>query len=136
MDSLWKGIFGLEPSATKRIESENVKEDIVKLGVRPYEVEIDLMIPIDPDKAPKVHVPPLNHIGLWVDYLEVAVEWMEERGVRFTPGGIREGAAGHNVIFIHPKANTKAPIGGAGVLVELVQAPGEVIEAFTMNNKK
>jgi len=135
LDKLWKGIFGLEPSATKRIESENVKEDIVKLGVRPYEVEIDLMTPIDPDKTPKVHVPPLNHIGLWVDHLEVAVEWMEERGVRFTPGGIREGVAGHNVIFIHPKGNSKAPISGAGVLIELVQAPGEVIEAFTMNNK-
>jgi lactoylglutathione lyase len=66
LEALWKGIFGLEASATKKIESENVEEDIVKLGVRPYEVEIDLMTPIDPDKSPKVHVPPLNHIvSLW-----------------------------------------------------------------------
>ena len=133
LDRLWNGIFGLQPSAIKRIESENVK---VKLGVRPYEVEIDLMTPIDADKSPKVHAPPLNHIGLWVDHLELAVEWMEERGVRFTPGGIREGATGHNVVFIHPKGNEEAPIGGAGVLIELVQAPEEVIEAFTTNNKK
>ncbi len=128
LDTLWKGIFGLEPSATKTIESENVEEDIIKLGIKPYEVEIDLMTPIDPDKSPKVHVPPLNHVGLWVDHLESAVDWMTDQGVRFTPGGIRKGAAGHNVVFIHPKGNEKAPIGGAGVLIELVQAPEALIE--------
>lgn len=128
LDTLWKGIFGLEPSATKTIESENVEEDIIKLGIKPYEVEIDLMTPIDPEKSPKVHVPPLNHVGLWVDHLESAVDWMTDQGVRFTPGGIRKGAAGHNVVFIHPKGNEKAPIGGAGVLIELVQAPEALIE--------
>ncbi len=130
LEQLWKGIFGLEASATKTIETENVEEDIVKLGVPPFEVEIDLMRPIDPEKSPKVHVPPLNHLGLWIDDLPAAVKWMEEQGVRFTPGGIRKGAAGHNVVFIHPKGNEKAPIGGAGVLIELVQAPPEVVEAF------
>jgi lactoylglutathione lyase len=133
LEELWKGVFGLEVSATKRIETENVEEDIVKLGKSPFEVEIDLMRPIDAEKSPKVHVPPLNHLGLWIDDLETAVNWMEGQGVRFTPGGIRKGAAGHNVTFIHPKGNDKAPIGGAGVLIELVQAPPEVIEAFKYN---
>ena len=128
LDTLWKEIFGLEPSTTKTIDSENVEEDIIKLGVKPYEVEIDLMTPINPNKSPKVHVPPLNHVGLWVDHLELAVSWMKHQGVRFTPGGIRKGAAGHNVVFIHPKGNEGAPIGGAGVLIELVQAPEELIE--------
>jgi len=136
LDTLWKGIFGLEPTATKRIESENVEEDIIKLGVAPYEVEVDLMNPIDPNKSPKVHVPPLNHIGIWIDNLEAAVKWMEERGVRFTPGGIRKGAAGHNVAFIHPKGTETHPVGGAGVLIELVQAPTGVIEAFTTKLKR
>jgi lactoylglutathione lyase len=36
--------------------------------------------------------------------------------VQFTPGGIRKGAAGHDVCFIHPKS-------AEGVLIELVQAP-------------
>jgi len=131
LDTLWKGIFGLEASTTKRIESENVEEDIVKLGLKPYEVEIDLMCPIDLMKTPKVHIPALNHIGLWIDNLQKAYNWMEDHGVRFAPGGIRKGAAGHSVAFIHPKGNDKAPIGGGGVLIELVQAPPEVIEAFT-----
>jgi len=134
LDTLWKGVFGLEPFTTKKIDSENVEEDIIRLGVKPYEVEIDLMTPIDPAKSPKVHIPPLNHIGLWVDHLEAAVDWMKDNGVRFTPGGIRKGAAGHDVVFIHPKGNVEAPIGGAGVLIELVQAPEELIKNFTLNH--
>jgi len=51
--------------------------------------------------------------------------------VRFTPGGIRKGAAGFDVCFIHPKGNEQFPRGGEGVLIELVQAPPEVISAFT-----
>ena len=47
--------------------------------------------------------------------------------MRFTPGGIRKGASGHNVCFIHPKANDELPIGGEGVLIELVQAPPDVV---------
>jgi lactoylglutathione lyase len=34
------------------------------------------------------------------------------------------------VCFIHPKGNEAAPIGGEGVLIELVEAPPEVREAF------
>ena len=78
----------------------------------------------------QVHIPPLNHFGLWVDNIEEAVGWMTEQGVRFAPGGIRVGAAGHKVAFIHPKGNEEAPISGNGVLIELVQAPQEVIDAF------
>ncbi len=58
-------------------------------------------------------------------------EWLQENGVRFTPGGIRKGASGFDICFIHPKASEASPIGGEGVLIELVQAPPEVIEAFS-----
>jgi lactoylglutathione lyase len=93
-------------------------------------VEVDLMQPLDPDKKPKVHEPPLNHIGLWIDDLRAAVEWLSAAGVRFAPGGVRKGASGFDVCFIHPKGSEQAPIGGEGVLIELVQAPPEVIAAF------
>jgi lactoylglutathione lyase len=33
------------------------------------------------------------------------------------------------VCFIHPKANEQFSVGGEGVLIELVQAPAEVIVA-------
>jgi lactoylglutathione lyase len=69
-------------------------------------------------------------VGLWVDDLAAAVTWLGAQGMRFTPGGIRKGAAGYDVCFVHPKGNADTPIGGEGVLIELVQAPAEVIDAF------
>lgn len=127
---LWVDVFGLSVEHSYRSEKENVDEDILRIGQGPYSVEVDLMQPIDPEKSPKVHVPPLNHIGLWVDNLAACVEYLNAKGVRFTPGGIRKGAAGYDVTFIHPKGNEQSPIGGQGVLIELVQAPAEVIKAL------
>ena len=126
---LWIDLLGLAPKGNVRIESENVDEDIVEAGSGPFAVEVDLMQPIDPDARPRVHDPALNHVGLWVDDLAAAVAWLESQGVRFTPGGIRRGAAGHDVCFIHPKGNEASPVGGEGVLIELVQAPAAVIAA-------
>ena len=127
LGKLWIGLFGLTKTADYRSERENVDEDILVVGDGAHQVEIDLMQPIDPAAKPRVHEPALNHIGLWVDDLRAAVTWLGEQGVRFAPGGIRKGAAGHDVCFIHPKGNDESPIGGAGVLIELVQAPPEVI---------
>jgi len=126
---LWVDVLGLRRIGEYRSESENVDEDIAVAGEGPLRVEVDLMQPIDPEGRPRVHDPALNHVGLWIDDLHAAVAWLEARGVRFTPGGIRKGAAGHEVCFIHPKGNDASPIGGQGVLIELVQAPPEVIEA-------
>jgi lactoylglutathione lyase len=126
---LWIDLLGLRPKGNFRSESENVDEDIAAAGSGPLSVEVDLMEPIDPEGRPRVHEPALNHVGLWVDDLAAAVAWLEKQGVRFTPGGIRAGAAGYDVCFIHPKGAGSSPIGGEGVLIELVQAPPEVIEA-------
>jgi lactoylglutathione lyase len=126
----WIDVMGLAREGNYRSEKENVDEDIARIGRGALSVEIDLMQPIDPEKSPKVHVPQLNHIGLWVDDLKRAVEWLTKKGVRFTPGGIRRGASGHDVCFIHPKGNDEFPIGGQGTLIELVQAPGDVIAAL------
>jgi hypothetical protein len=81
-------------------------------------------------KKPAVHTTPLNHIGLWIDDLPKAVAWLTAQGVRFAPGGIRKGAAGYDICFLHPKSNEEFPIAGEGVLIELVQAPPEVIAAL------
>ena len=128
--AFWVDIMGLRYGHSYKSEKENVDEDICETGVGAFTVEVDLMQPIDPDKRPKVHEPALNHIGLWIDDLPTAVEWLEGQGVRFTPGGIRKGAAGYDVCFIHPKGNDDFPIGSEGVLVELVQAPDDVKQAF------
>jgi lactoylglutathione lyase len=127
---LWVDLFGLEKIGDYKSQKDNVDEDILVAGAGPWRVEIDLMQPLDPNAKPRVNEPALNHVGLWVDDLPAAVDWLGRQGVRFTPGGIRKGAAGYDICFIHPKGNQESPLGGEGVLIELVQAPPEVIAAY------
>jgi len=128
--SLWVDLLGLEVTGNFVSASENVDEDICTMGHGHFKVEVDLMQPIDPDKKPAVHTTPLNHIGLWIDDLPSAVAWLASQGLRFTPGGIRKGAAGHDICFVHPKSSADFPFAGEGVLIELVQAPAELIAAL------
>ena len=130
MKTLWVDMLGLEQTGTFQSERENVDEDILAMGQGAYKVEVDIMQPLDIDKKPAVHTTPLNHIGLWIDDLPTAVQWLAAKGVRFAPGGIRRGAAGYDITFLHPKSNDEFPIAGEGVLIELVQAPPEVIAAL------
>ena len=127
---LWIDLFGLRISHTFQSERENVDEDVAMLGSGPTAVEVDLMQPLDTERKPRVDKVALNHVGLWVDDLPTAVQWLTEQGLRFAPGGIREGASGHDICFVHPRANDAFPIAGEGVLIELVQAPPEVIDAL------
>jgi lactoylglutathione lyase len=91
LQTLWVDMFGLQKTGTFKSERENVDEDICAIGSGPFKVEVDLMQPLDPEKKPAVHTTPLNHIGLWIDDLPKAVEWLTAQGVRFAPGGIRQG---------------------------------------------
>ncbi len=128
--ALWVDLLGLTPVGSFRSERENVDEDICLAGRGPFAVEVDLMQPLDPARKPRVNEPPLNHVGLWVDDLAAAVAWLDARGLRFAPGGIRRGASGHDVCFVHPRGDDAHPRSGEGVLIELVQAPAEVVAAF------
>jgi lactoylglutathione lyase len=128
---LWIDLFGLELTGHFLSEKENVDEDICAIGHGPFKVEVDLMQPLDINKKPAVHTTPLNHVGLWIDDLPAAVDWLTAMGLRFAPGGIRKGAAGFDICFVHPKGNEEFPLGGEGVLIELVQAPVDVIKAFS-----
>ncbi len=127
---LWVELLGVPVTGNYRSERENVDEDILALGTGAHKVEVDLMQPLDAASKPAVHETPLNHVGLWVDDLPRAMEWLAAQGVRFAPGGIRRGGAGYDICFIHPRASDAFPIAGEGVLIELVQAPPEVIAAL------
>ncbi|MBE2261327.1 MAG: VOC family protein [Burkholderiaceae bacterium] len=130
LQKLWVDLLGLEVIGTFRSERENVDEDICAIGSGPFKVEVDLLQPLDPERKPAVHTTPLNHVGLWIDDLPKAVEWLGQQGLRFAPGGIRKGAAGFDICFVHPKGSDELPVSGEGVLIELVQAPPEVVDAF------
>ena len=129
LKKLWVEMLGVPVTGTFASERENVDEDILTIGLGPHAVEVDLMQPIDINKKPAVHTTPLNHVGLWIDDLQAAYDWLSAQGVRFAPGGIRPGAAGYDICFIHPRGDTSLPISGEGVLIELVQAPPDVIKA-------
>ena len=135
LQKLWVELFGLQLTGTFISERENVDEDICSIGNGPLKVEVDLMQPLDMSRKPAVHTTPLNHIGLWIDKLPMAVEWLTNNGLRFAPGGIRKGAAGFDICFVHPKGNEEFPVSGEGVLIELVQAPEEVVSAFATLEK-
>jgi len=128
---LWVELLGFEFKSTFISERENVIEDICAIGKGVHEIEVDLMQPFDIQKKPAVHHTPLNHIGLWVDDLPKAVEWLSAQGLRFAPGGIRNGAGGHDITFVHPKGNEEFPLCGEGVLIELVQAPPDIIASLS-----
>jgi lactoylglutathione lyase len=128
---LWVDLLGFQFKSTFVSERENVVEDICAIGDGINEIELDLMQPFDMEKKPAVHQTPLNHVGLWVDDLPKAVEWLSSQGLRFAPGGIRNGAGGHDIAFIHPKGNEEFPFSGEGVLIELVQAPPDIIAGLS-----
>jgi lactoylglutathione lyase len=128
---LWVECLGMRPVGTFKSAAENVDEEILSVGLGIGRVEIDLMQPADESARPVIHTPSLHHFGLWIDALRPAVGWLVSRGVRLTQGGIRRGAAGHDVCFIHPKPSTWFPLSGNGVLIELVQAPAQVIAEYT-----
>lgn len=127
---LWGDVLGLPLGEPFTLPSENVTGCIARLEAGPHTVEVDLLQPLDSEKKPAPHSPPLNHIAFWVDHLPQACAWLTAQGVRFTPGGIRKGAEGREMAFIHPKASDEFPLGGEGVMIELVQAPPKVIAAF------
>ena len=88
------------------------------------------MQPLDAARKPAVHEPPLNHVGLWVDDLPDGGRLADGAGralrARRHPQG-RGGPRHH----LHPPEGQRGrrPIGGEGVLIELVQAPPDVIAA-------
>ena len=94
LSALWHGLLGVPKLGHYRSTAENVDEDILQLGRGPLAVELDLMEPIDPTRAPKVHQPALNHIGLWVDPLRAAVDHLQvpplEKGSRVGLMWVRE----------------------------------------------
>lgn len=125
---LWVELLGGVSKKTFQSRAENVDEEVLVLGEGALQFELDLMQPLDLKSKPRVDVPALNHVGLWVDDLQAAYDWLQAKGVRFAPGGIRKGAAGHDICFIHPRATDDQPVSGHGVLLELVQAPEQLLE--------
>ena len=117
LTDLWTDAFDAKKIGDFQSESENVDENIMTLGKGPLgTIEIDLMTSLNPDKKPNPSSPALNHLGLWVDDINACYDHMQSAGYVFAPGGIRKGAAGHDICFLHPKP--KQGKGGEGTAKE------------------
>ncbi len=89
------------------------------------------MQPLDAAKKPAVHDPALNHIGLWVDDLARRGRLADgARACASRPAAFARAPPVTTSASSTPRATTRHPLGGEGVLIELVQAPPDVIAAL------
>ncbi len=122
--ALWSDIFG--PAIQGRSRSQRGKLGSPMHGVLPAAAGLGQSI----DSTARLSAPS-NRIGLWVDDLPKAVEWMAANCACFAPGGICKGAAGYDICHVHPKAGPGITIGDEDVQIELVQAPDDVIATLS-----
>jgi methylmalonyl-CoA/ethylmalonyl-CoA epimerase len=112
----WEALLGINASGTEEVPSELVR--VAFFGDGPGRVE--LLEATGPDSPIARHIerrgPGIHHVCFRVTDLEEALERAGDAGLAPIPPGIREGAGGHRVAFLHPR-NT------GGVLLELTERP-------------
>jgi len=120
--SLCRPVSASSAPGNYKSERENVDEDIVRIGKGALAVEIDLMQPSirRRSQGARPQAEPLRPLG---DDLHAAVEWLGKKA-RFTPAASARAQAATTCASFIRRATKKAPIGGQGTLIELVQAPG------------
>jgi lactoylglutathione lyase len=128
MLKLWSELFGLEHSGTFKSMDGNIDVDVLRLQTGERSVEISIMEPISGKADSKKRRAPLHRIGLWVDDLPAAVQYLKDHGVNFVERGLRSIQAGYDVACIHPRHTEKHPHSGCGIFIELIQAPPEMIK--------
>ncbi len=110
--------FGLTPEYRERVDSDGVEEAMLNVGG----VYIQLLQATRDDSPIARYLakngPGLHHLGFGVDSVSGALEHLRDEGVALIDEAPRPGGGGHTVAFVHPK-------GTGGVLVELVEDPGE-----------
>jgi methylmalonyl-CoA/ethylmalonyl-CoA epimerase len=108
--------LGLSESAREEVPSQKVLAAFLPVG----ESRIELLEPTSEDspvvKFLKKRGPGLHHVCFAVEDLEAALSDLEARGYRLINRSPVAGAGEKRVAFLHPQA-------GAGVLIELCEAP-------------
>ncbi|MBI4160838.1 MAG: methylmalonyl-CoA epimerase [Acidobacteria bacterium] len=112
--AFWETL-GLRCAETRQVASEGVKVGFLPVaGVR-----LELLEPTGADSPVAKFLgrrgEGIHHLCLRVDSVAAAVRDLERRGVRIV-GGIRDGADGAPITFLHPRD-------AGGVLIELTEAP-------------
>lgn len=106
-------LTGFPPTRVEEVPTENVKVAFFKVG----ETHIELLAATSPDSPIAQFIAKrgegVHHLAYRVDDLQAAVARYQKEGFTII-GGIRPGAHGTSIVFLHPKSTH-------GCLVELVQ---------------
>ena len=109
---LYRALLGLPPAGYETVEAEGVRVAFFGEGAG----RVELLEPTGPDtpvgRFLERHGPGLHHVCLTVPDLDGALERAREEGGELLPPGIRTGAGGTRVAFLHPRS-------AGGVLLEL-----------------
>lgn len=115
---LFSALLGEDPSGEETVPAEGV--NVAFFGHGPGRIEL-----LEPQgsRSPigrflERRGPGLHHVCLSVDNLRAALDRLAEYGIAPIPPGLRPGAGGSDVAFLHPRDT-------GGVLVELAQTPSE-----------
>lgn len=109
---LYRDILGMPLRAREVVESEGC--EVAFLGDEGAHVE--LLRPLASDTAVGRHLERrgagIHHVAVRVENIEAAVAQARQGGVEVLGGGVRAGAGGARVAFLHPRD-------AGGVLIEL-----------------
>jgi len=115
--ALWRAVFDLQTGEREWVESQKTEALFLPIG----QASIELIAPRGNDGLARFlekRGPGLHHIAVEVEGIEEAIALLAALGVPMIDTAPRLGARGHKVAFVHPRAT-------GGVLVELVEAPGD-----------
>jgi len=120
--AFWADALGLEAEGLETVESEGVRVAFLPVG----DSRIELLEPTSDDSPIAGFLekrgPGMHHVTLRVDGIEALLERLRGRGIEALGDGVRRGAGGSKVAFLHPRST-------GGTLVELVEggaAPDEM----------
>ena len=107
-------LLGLEIRGREKIDDQQVITDIYHAGKDKLEF-LKATSPNSPitkflDKRPEG----MHHIALLVDHLQLALDYLKDKGIYLIDEKPRLGAEGLSIAFLHPKSTS-------GVLVELCE---------------
>ena len=120
--AFWREALGGVAAHTEVVADQKVRVTMLPIG----ESQIELLEATSPEspisKFLEKRGPGIHHIALEVKDIRAAMNDLKSRGARLIDDEPRTGAAGCLVAFVHPSSS-------GGVLLELVERPGEQLDA-------
>lgn len=113
----WAQALGLEVGGIETVQSERVKVAFLETG----NARVELLESTEDSSAVAKFIakkgPGIHHLTFQVAAIDAMLERLTQHGVRVLGDGVRQGAGGTRVAFLHPAST-------GGVLVELVERVG------------